>query len=189
MGGPPRTRCGRGPSWFWTATCIESSTATDGSRGSAPVFRGRSNLVVEWPRAGRSLASRPRKYVGERRVAGEKSGLENTIRQGLERAARHMDSCSAVSRHLVVFDLGPDKARGEPVVRRDAEPGLGKVAGTWNHPPRSRQRPPTTDRFKTANKDPSSSSISSVACLLGWRIVVIRTARPHQNNTRGNGGR
>lgn len=49
--------------------------------------------------------------------------LENTIRKGLERAARHMDSCSAVSRHLVVFDSGPDKARGEPVVRRDAEPG------------------------------------------------------------------
>ena len=124
MGGPSRTRCGRGPSWCWTATCIEWSTATDGSRGSAPVFRGRSDLVVEWPRAGHSLASRPRKHVGERKVAGEKSGLENTIRKGLERAARHMDSCSAVSKHPVVLDLGPDKSRGSPWFEVTSSPGL-----------------------------------------------------------------
>ena len=51
------------------------------------IGRGRSDLVVEWPRPGRPLADRPLKQVIECKVVGEKKGLESTIGQGLEQTA------------------------------------------------------------------------------------------------------
>ncbi len=86
------------------------------------VARGRSDLVVEWPRPGRPLADRPLKHVIECKVVGEKKGLESTIRKGLEQTAWYMDRCGAESGHLVVFDLRLDKSWEERVFRRDPEP-------------------------------------------------------------------
>ncbi len=91
------------------------------------VARGRSDLVVEWPRPGRPLSDRPLRYVIECKVVGEKSALESTILKGLEQTAWYMDRCSAESGHLVVFDLRPDRSWEERVFRRDAEPGARPI--------------------------------------------------------------
>ncbi len=91
------------------------------------IGRGRSDLVVEWPRPGRPLADRPLKQVIECKVVGEKKGLESTISQGLEQTAWYMDRCGAEAGHLVVFDLRPNKSWEERVFRRDPEPGAPPI--------------------------------------------------------------
>ncbi len=91
------------------------------------IARGRSDLVVEWPRPGRPLADRPLKQVIECKVVGEKKGLESTISQGLEQTAWYMDRCRAEAGHLVIFDLRPNKSWEERVFRRDPEPGAPPI--------------------------------------------------------------
>ncbi len=91
------------------------------------IGRGRSDMVVEWPRPGRPLADRPLKQVIECKVVGEKKGLESTISQGLEQTAWYMDRCSAEAGHLVVFDLRPNQSWEERVFRRDPEPGAPAI--------------------------------------------------------------
>ena len=91
------------------------------------IARGRSDLVVEWPRPGRPLADRPLKQVIECKVVGEKKGLESTIGKGLEQTAWYMDRCGAAAGHLVVFDLRPNKSWEERVFRRDPEPGAPPI--------------------------------------------------------------
>ncbi len=91
------------------------------------VARGRSDLVIEWPRTGRPLAARPLRYVIECKVVGEKAGLESTIQKGLEQTAWYMARCGAESGHLVVFDLRPDRSWEERVFRRDPETGAPSI--------------------------------------------------------------
>ncbi len=91
------------------------------------IGRGRSDMVVEWPRPGRPLADRPLKQVIECKVVSEKKGLESTIGQGLEQTAWYMDRCGAAAGHLVVFDLRPNKSWEERVFRRDPEPGAPPI--------------------------------------------------------------
>ncbi len=92
------------------------------------VARGRSDLVIEWPRPGRLLSDRPLKYVIECKVVGEKSALESTILKGLEQTAWYMDRCGAESGHLVVFDLRPNRSWEERVFRRDPEAGARPIS-------------------------------------------------------------
>ncbi len=87
------------------------------------IGRGRSDMVVEWPRPGRPLADRPLKQVIECKVVSEKKGLESTIGKGLDQTAGYMDRCGAEAGHLVVFDLRPNKSWEERVFRKDPEPG------------------------------------------------------------------
>ena len=91
------------------------------------IARGRSDLVVAWPRPGRPPADRPLKHVVECKVVGERKGLESTISKGLGQTAWYMDRCGAESGHLVVFDLRPHKTWEERVFRRDPEPGAPPV--------------------------------------------------------------
>ncbi len=91
------------------------------------VARGRSDLVVEWPRPGLPLSDRPLKHVIECKVVGERKGLETTISKGLEQTAWYMDCCGAESGHLVVFDLRPNKSWEERVFRRASEPGAPPI--------------------------------------------------------------
>ena len=91
------------------------------------IARGRSDLVVEWPRPARPLADRPLKQVIECKVVSEKKGLESTIGKGLEQTAWYMDRCGAEAGHLVVFDLRPNKSWEERVFRRDPEPGAPPI--------------------------------------------------------------
>ena len=92
------------------------------------VARGRSDLMVEWPRPGRPLADRPRKHVIECKVVGERKGLESTIRKGLEQTAGYMARRGAESGHLVIFDLRRNQSWDERVFRRDPEPGAPPIA-------------------------------------------------------------
>ncbi len=94
------------------------------------VARGRSDLVVEWPRPGRPLADRPLKQVIECKVVDQKKGLESTIGQGREQTAWYMDRCGAEDGHLVIFDVRPSKSWEERVFRRDPEPG-GPPITVW----------------------------------------------------------
>ena len=91
------------------------------------IGRGRSDLVVEWPRPGRPLADRPLKQVIECKVVGEKKGLESTIGQGLEQTAWYMDRCGAEAGHLVIFELRPNKSWEERVFRRDPDSGAPPI--------------------------------------------------------------
>ena len=87
------------------------------------VARGRTDLLVEWPRPGATLASLPVRHVIECKVVGKRSGLETVIRQGREQTAWYMDRCGAESGHLVVFDMRTEKSWEERVFRRDPRPG------------------------------------------------------------------
>ncbi len=91
------------------------------------VARGRSDLVIEWPRLGSLLSDRPLRYVIECKVVGEKAALESTILKGLEQTAWYMDRCDAESGHLVVFDLRPDRSWEKRVFRRDPESGARSI--------------------------------------------------------------
>ena len=59
--------------------------------------RGRTDLLVQWPRG-----ERTQRFVVECKVL--RSGLESTIRKGLEQTAWYMDRCGAEAGHLVLFD-------------------------------------------------------------------------------------
>ncbi len=84
--------------------------------------RGRSDLLIEWPRPGGTLHSNPGKHVIECKVVGEKSGLQPGIREGLQQTAWYMDRSGAQSGHLVVFDMRPGRSWEERVFRKDPEP-------------------------------------------------------------------
>ena len=86
------------------------------------VARGRTDLLVEWPRPGEPLASLPVRHVIECKVVGKRSSVDSVIRQGREQTARYMDRCGAESGHLVVFDMRTEKSWEERVFRRDPQP-------------------------------------------------------------------
>ena len=89
--------------------------------------RGRSDLLVEWPRPGGTLHSNPSKHVIECKVVGERSGLESVIREGLKQTESYMDLCGAESGHLVIFDMRPGKSWKERIFRRYPEPGQAPI--------------------------------------------------------------
>ena len=91
------------------------------------VARGRTDLLVEWPWPGETLASVPVRHVIECKVVSERSGLESVIRQGREQTAWYMDRCGAESGHQVVFDMRAEKSWEERVFRRDPRPGSPSV--------------------------------------------------------------
>ncbi len=86
------------------------------------VARGRSDLLIEWPRPGGTLVSNPSEHVVECKVVGDRSGLESVILKGREQTASYMDSCGAESGHLVIFDMRPGRTWKERIFRREAEP-------------------------------------------------------------------
>ena len=85
------------------------------------VARGRTDLLIEWPLPGQTLASFASKHVIECKVVGERSGLETIVRQGLRQTAEYMDLCGAESGHLVVFDMRRGKTWEERIFTRQPE--------------------------------------------------------------------
>ena len=61
--------------------------------------RGRTDLLVTWPQAGRA-----RRFVIECKVLNARKGLAAAIRDGLRQTAGYMDRCDAEAGHLVIFD-------------------------------------------------------------------------------------
>ncbi len=75
--------------------------------------RGRTDLLLRWPRAGGW-----EKFVVECKVLGRGRGA--TEREGLSQTAEYMDRCDAASGHLVIFDRNPERAWSEKIYRRQA---------------------------------------------------------------------
>ncbi len=91
------------------------------------VARGRSDLVIEWPPPGRTLASGAVKHVIECKVGGDKSGLEAVIAKGKLQTAGYMDACSAARGHFVVFDMRSGRSREARIFRRDPRPDKVRI--------------------------------------------------------------
>ncbi|MDE0105422.1 MAG: hypothetical protein OXN89_23850 [Bryobacterales bacterium] len=89
--------------------------------------RGRSDLLIEWPRPGGTLHSNPSKHVVECKVVGDRSGPERVIGEGLRQTESYMDLCGAESGHLVVFDIRPGRTWKERIFRRGPEPGQAPI--------------------------------------------------------------
>lgn len=85
--------------------------------------RGRTDLLLLWPRGGRWGRGEVSRHVIECKALRAGRGLDATVRQGLRQTAWYMDRCGAESGHLVVFDLRPGKTWEERVFRREERCG------------------------------------------------------------------
>ena len=90
--------------------------------------RGRTDLLIVWPRAGRAGASTAARFVVECKVLHK--SLERTVREGLEQTAGYMDRCAAREGHLVVFDRSADKRWEDKIFRRE-EAVDGRTIIVW----------------------------------------------------------
>ena len=86
------------------------------------VARGRTDLLVEWPAPGETLASHAIKQVIECKVLRKGSSLRSVIRQGTEQTAQYMDLCGAESGYLLVFDMWEGRSWEERLFRKDPQP-------------------------------------------------------------------
>ena len=85
--------------------------------------RGRTDLLVVWPRGGRE-----RRFAVECKVL--RKDLERTIAEGMEQTRGYMDRCAAEAGHLVVFDRTPDRTWADKIFRR-APSGAGVPITVW----------------------------------------------------------
>ena len=107
--------------------------------------RGRTDLLIVWPRrGGESVAGRSR--AGGVRVGGGQAvrvdrivieckvlhgSLERTLSEGLEQTAAYMDRCAAAAGHLVVIDRAPGKRWDEKVFHRRMQSRRGVAIDAW----------------------------------------------------------
>ena len=96
--------------------------------------RGRTDLLIVWPRTGRGGAdggasARVDKVVIECKVL--RGGLERTVAEGLEQTAAYMDRCAAAGGHLVVIDRAEGKPWDEKVFRRRMTSAGGAAIDVW----------------------------------------------------------
>ena len=82
--------------------------------------RGRTDLLIVWPRGGRV-----HRFVVECKVL--RKGLAHTIREGLRQTLGYMDRCAAESGHLVVFDRTEGRRWEDKVFRREERTDEGTV--------------------------------------------------------------
>ena len=92
--------------------------------------RGRTDLLILWPRGGSREPRRMRKHVIECKVLRDRQGLRGTIRAGLEQGSRYMDRCDAETGRPVIFDRRDGKSWDERVFGRE-ERARGKPTAVW----------------------------------------------------------
>ena len=85
--------------------------------------RGRTDLLLLWPRGGRWGAGQVSRHVVECKALRKGRGFETTLREGLDQTAWYMDRCGARSGHLVVFDQRPGRTWEERIFRLDERAG------------------------------------------------------------------
>ena len=107
--------------------------------------RGRTDLLIVWPRrggesgAGRSRTSGSRAGGGEAARVDEivieckvlHGSLKRTISEGLEQTAAYMDRCAAAAGHLVIIDRAPGKSWDEKVFHRRTKSRRGVAIDVW----------------------------------------------------------
>ena len=84
--------------------------------------RGRTDLLVVWPRDGKE-----QRFVIECKVL--RDGLEGTIRAGLAQIAGYMDKCGTKAGHLVIFDR--NEGRWEDKIFHRSEKANGASVEVW----------------------------------------------------------
>ena len=88
--------------------------------------RGRVDLLLVWPRGGRS-----REWAVECKVVRDGDGLESTVAAGVEQTAGYMDRCAAEAGHLVIFDQRAGRSRGDKVFHRRRRSKSGAEIDVW----------------------------------------------------------
>ena len=96
--------------------------------------RGRTDLLIVWPRGGGSGEGPPGparegRYVIECKVL--RKSFEATLREGLEQTAGYVDRCAAQAGHLVLFDRSEGKAWEEKIFRREESSPDGRTITVW----------------------------------------------------------
>ena len=87
--------------------------------------RGRSDLLIVWPRGGRE-----RRYVVECKV--RRGDLERTIAEGVAQTRAYVDRCAAEAGHLIVFDRSPQRTWKQKIFRRPPPPGRDTPVTVWS---------------------------------------------------------
>ena len=90
--------------------------------------RGRTDLLIVWPRSGGAAPGRADRFVIECKVL--RKSLERTIREGLEQTAQYMDRCGSEAGHLVIFDRSEAKRWEDKLFRRE-ESFRGRAVTVW----------------------------------------------------------
>ena len=91
--------------------------------------RGRTDLLIIWPRQGRREPHAVARIVIECKVL--RASLQRTIREGIEQTARYMDRCAADSGHLVVFDRSEGKPWEDKIFRHEERTGKHPPITVW----------------------------------------------------------
>ena len=91
--------------------------------------RGRTDLLIIWPRAGGTAPNAACRFVVECKVLHK--SLARTIREGLAQTAGYMDRCAARSGHLVIFDRTEGKPWEDKIFRRDEHADDGRAITVW----------------------------------------------------------
>ena len=92
--------------------------------------RGRTDLLVLWPREAGAPYDLWRRFVVECKVLrdSDRRGLEDTVERGVEQTLGYMEQCNAEEGHLVLFD------------RRSAETARKRAARDGASPDEERER-------------------------------------------------
>ena len=90
--------------------------------------RGRTDLLVEWPE--RENPSKLHRHVIECKVLRQGSGMESTMRRGVEQTAGYMDRCGAESGHLVIIDRRAGRTWEQRLFRQE-QATSGKSITVW----------------------------------------------------------
>ena len=93
--------------------------------------RGRTDLLILWPRREGGDPSQGERHVVECKVLRPGRGLEGTVRNALEQTARYMDRCGTGSGHVVIFDRRPGRTWEERIFRRAPEPDARPPITVW----------------------------------------------------------
>ena len=97
--------------------------------------RGRTDLLLVWPRVGGSDAVAGAAGRGVQQAVIEckvaHGSLERTIAEGAEQTAGYVDRCTAQEGHLVVFDRSERKSWEEKIFRREASSPDGRTITVW----------------------------------------------------------
>ena len=91
--------------------------------------RGRTDLLIIWPRAGESAPHATSRFVVECKVLHK--SLPRTVREGLAQTAGYMDRCAAQSGHLVIFDRTEGKRWKDKIFRRKEPAEDGREITVW----------------------------------------------------------
>ena len=91
--------------------------------------RGRTDLLIIWPRGGGAPPPAADRFVVECKVL--RGSLQRTVAEGLEQTAGYLDRCAAQAGHLVVFDRTAGKRWADKLFRRVEHSGDGRAITVW----------------------------------------------------------